>query len=319
MEKISIIVPVYNVRDYVGNTIESLLNQHYSNIELILINDGSTDDSLDILQSYARKDNRIVIIDKANGGTGSARNAGLKIASGNFISFVDGDDMLSCDALSENIQFLLEDTAIDWVLFPVIKKTDNQKIKDYSGFYPDQEKKIYGNENIIHCYVKGYLSGLACGSILRKKTFKNIFFPEKEFYEDSFFFTDMIATSKGCVLSNRGAYYYVQREGSAQLKGISYDRLVSKLHNLIYRNALLRKSNIYENYCNKTEEEFYYYLKTEKAKGIEYADDIKSLLLKGIDHKIRINLSKELKILIYKIVGYKKLYSIWKRYIEKNK
>lgn len=141
MEKISIIVPVYNVRDYIGNTIESLLNQHYPNIELILINDGSTDDSLDILQSYVRKDNRIVIINKANGGTGSARNAGLKIASGNFISFVDGDDMLSCDALSENIQFLLEDTAIDWVLFPVIKKTDNQKIKDYSGFCPNQEKK----------------------------------------------------------------------------------------------------------------------------------------------------------------------------------
>lgn len=307
MEKISIIVPVYNVRDYIGNTIESLLNQYYTNIELILINDGSTDDSLDILQSYVRKDNRIVIIDKANGGTGSARNVGLKIASGNFISFVDGDDMLSCDALSENIQFLLEDTAIDWVLFPVIKKTDNQKIKDYSGFCPNQEKKIYGNENIIHYYVKGYLSGLACGSILRKEVFKDILFPEKEFYEDSFFFTDMIATSKGCVLSNRGAYYYVQREGSSQLKGISYDRLVSKLHNLIYRNALLRKNNIYENYCNKIEDEFYYYLKTEKAKGIEYADDIKCLLLKEINHKIKINFFKELKILIYKIAGYKNI------------
>ena len=100
--KFSIIVPVYNVRNYLGICIESLINQTLKDIEIICVNDGSTDDSLGILQEYAKKDYRIRIYDKANGGSSSARNLGLDIAEGDFILFVDSDDVLekgACDRL----------------------------------------------------------------------------------------------------------------------------------------------------------------------------------------------------------------------------
>lgn len=100
--KFSIIVPVYNVRNYLGLCIESLINQTLKDIEIICVNDGSTDDSLDILQEYAKKDYRIKICDKLNGGSSSARNLGLDIAEGEFILFVDSDDILekeACDRL----------------------------------------------------------------------------------------------------------------------------------------------------------------------------------------------------------------------------
>ncbi|MBQ6994452.1 MAG: glycosyltransferase [Lachnospiraceae bacterium] len=100
--KFSIIVPVYNVRDYLGICMESLINQTIKDIEIICVNDGSTDDSLEILQQYAEKDYRIKVCDKVNGGSSSARNLGLDEAEGEFILFVDSDDILeknTCDRL----------------------------------------------------------------------------------------------------------------------------------------------------------------------------------------------------------------------------
>lgn len=92
--KISIIVPIYNVENYLGRCLDSILAQEYEDFEIIAINDGSTDNSLTILQEYAEKDNRISIIDKINNGVSSARNVGLSQARGEYIGFVDPDDWI---------------------------------------------------------------------------------------------------------------------------------------------------------------------------------------------------------------------------------
>ena len=92
--EISIIVPVYNVEKYLSQCIESIINQNYKNIEIILVNDGSTDKSGDICDSYSLKDNRIKVIHKKNEGVSIARNTGLKVATGEYIAFVDGDDFV---------------------------------------------------------------------------------------------------------------------------------------------------------------------------------------------------------------------------------
>lgn len=89
---ISIIVPIYNKENIISKTIESLIAQNYGNIEILLVNDGSKDKSLEICSAWAKKDGRIKVLDKENGGVSSARNAGLKAASGEYIGFVDGDD-----------------------------------------------------------------------------------------------------------------------------------------------------------------------------------------------------------------------------------
>ena len=99
--KVSVIVPVFNVGDYLSTSLDSILNQSLEDIEIICINDGSTDDSLKILENYAKKDNRIKIISKENEGQGTARNVGLDNACGEFISFVDADDFIKKDMLEK--------------------------------------------------------------------------------------------------------------------------------------------------------------------------------------------------------------------------
>lgn len=95
--KVSIIVPIYNMEKYLGRCIDSILVQTHTNIEVILVDDGSTDSSPQVCDDYAKRDPRIKVIHKSNGGLSSARNAGLDIATGDYIGFVDSDDYISTD------------------------------------------------------------------------------------------------------------------------------------------------------------------------------------------------------------------------------
>ena len=99
MIKVSIIIPVYNVADYVSNCIDSVIKQSYSNLEIIIVNDGSTDNSADICRRKANLDSRILYLEKENGGLSTARNYGLKFATGDFIYFLDSDDYLVINAI----------------------------------------------------------------------------------------------------------------------------------------------------------------------------------------------------------------------------
>ena len=100
MELVTIIVPVYNTSKYLNKCLDTLLAQTYENIEIILVDDGSTDNSLEICKSYEEKDKRIVVISKANGGSSSARNVGLDAAKGSYVGFVDSDDYVDGDFVS---------------------------------------------------------------------------------------------------------------------------------------------------------------------------------------------------------------------------
>ena len=91
---ISVIIPIYNIEKYVERCIKSIINQTYSNLEIILVDDGSSDSSPEICDKFANIDSRIIVIHKKNGGLSDARNNGLKIAKGNYISFIDGDDYI---------------------------------------------------------------------------------------------------------------------------------------------------------------------------------------------------------------------------------
>ena len=114
--KVSVIVPVYNVEQYLRQCLDSLINQTLKDIEIICVNDGSTDNSLEILQSYAKQDDRIKVINQENGGAGSARNKGMIEASGKCLYFIDGDDYLQLDAL-EKIYQKIADTNADICVF----------------------------------------------------------------------------------------------------------------------------------------------------------------------------------------------------------
>lgn len=108
---ISVIVSVYNTASYLRRCLDSVINQTYTNLEIILVNDGSTDNSLDILKEYEKKDKRIIIVDKENGGCGASRNAGLKIAHGEYYAFVDSDDYLDIRMYETMLNSLLNNKA----------------------------------------------------------------------------------------------------------------------------------------------------------------------------------------------------------------
>ena len=111
-KKISVIVPVYQVEEYLEKCIESIINQTYKNLEIILVDDGSKDKCPSICDRYQKMDNRIVVIHKENGGLSSARNAGLDIATGELVTFVDSDDYIEADMLAV-LASILEDYRCD--------------------------------------------------------------------------------------------------------------------------------------------------------------------------------------------------------------
>ena len=152
--KVSVIVPVYNVEKYLAECINSIINQTLKEIEIICVNDGSTDSSLDILREYEKKDNRIKVINKSNGGISSARNAGIEAANGKYIAFVDSDDWVDLDAYEILYRFAKEQHAdilcAGWRNVPAKKcgrKDCCPKFKVYNDWFKAKKKR----ESIISC------------------------------------------------------------------------------------------------------------------------------------------------------------------------
>ena len=148
---ISIIIPVYNVSNYLDKCLESICNQTYQNIEIITVNDGSKDDSLNILKKWKKKDSRITIIDKENGGLSDARNVGMDASSGDYIGFVDSDDYVDEDFYE--------------ILVANLEKYDADiSCCRYSNVWEDGTKESIGNDGEIHIYegleaLKEYIYG----------------------------------------------------------------------------------------------------------------------------------------------------------------
>ena len=115
MPKISVIVPVYNTEKYIGRCIESILNQSYKELEVIVINDGSSDGSAEIIRKYAENDSRIIFIDNKNYGVSESRNIGIRNAKGEYIQFVDSDDFIDENMLKDTLK-LLEEHNVDMVI-----------------------------------------------------------------------------------------------------------------------------------------------------------------------------------------------------------
>jgi glycosyltransferase involved in cell wall biosynthesis len=156
---VSIIIPVYNVQDYLEECIDSLLNQTYKNIEIITIDDGSTDSSLKILMEYEKKINNLKVIKQGNEGQSIARNNGIKIAEGKYIYFLDSDDYLSKYTI-ENLVLKMERNDLDLIRFSAKSFTKSKEIKinnhqyDFSKYF--ESNKIYSKEEFIRTSLRAY-------------------------------------------------------------------------------------------------------------------------------------------------------------------
>ena len=208
--KISIIVPIYNVDKYLNKCLDSIINQTYDNLEIILVDDGSTDKCPLICDEYKNIDSRIIVIHKDNKGLSSARNAGLDIATGDLIGFVDSDDFLELDMyeiLKSNMDKYLSDIAIcDF------KKVD-KKTKVHS--FSKNEFSITGKDKFLYIHNEySSVAVVAWNKLYKRELFDNIRYKEGKLYEDRFIIYELLEKAKSISYILKPLYNYVYREDS---------------------------------------------------------------------------------------------------------
>ena len=210
-KKVSIIVPVYNVERYVEKCIRSILDQSYQNIEIIIVDDGSTDDSYNVCTDLREESpDKIKLFKKENGGLSSARNFGLLRAQGEYISFVDSDDIVSQDFI-EKLVFLLEETGSSISCCQVAKFNNEKKPK----FTHKVKYSEYNAKKAIELLVTNKIPSHACNKLYAASLFQNIEFPIDRNYEDIFIMYKIFKDAKKVALYNNAKLYgYLQRKGS---------------------------------------------------------------------------------------------------------
>ena len=212
---ISVIVPVYNVERYIRKCLDSIRSQSYKNLEIILVDDGSTDKSSIICDLYKELDERVVVIHKENGGLSSARNAGLKKAKGDLIGFVDGDDYIDVtmyEKLKENMDKYKSDIAVCSFYKSYKYLTDLVEGTDTEAVYQGKEKFAnLENENDL-------LTTVPCNKLYKKTIFKSISYPEGKLFEDSYIITDILTKAKKVSYLNEPLYYYTMRKSAISSK-----------------------------------------------------------------------------------------------------
>lgn len=208
---ISIIVPVYNVQEYVSKCLLSICRQTYQNLEIIVIDDGSTDDSGRICDMLAKQDNRIKVVHQSNGGQSFARNRGLSMASGEYIGFVDGDDWIKIDMYEALYYLLLENDADISVCSHYVVKSGGIKTKYASGkisvYSSEEAMKVLIEDRLIRSYV--------WDKLYKRDLFDQICFPINRLFEDLAVSYRIFHRAKRVTMQQCPKYYYLVREGSA--------------------------------------------------------------------------------------------------------
>ena len=212
MKLVSVVIPVYNVEKYVEKCLDSVINQTYQNLEIIIVNDGSTDNSLSVCQKKKLSDSRIKLINKENGGLSSARNAGIECAQGEFICFIDSDDWIELDYI-EVLLNGMENTNVDISVIQMIKVKDFNKI----AFQSESQTKwdIFERETAMRELFSSNLIGYSANNKLyRISLFKSIRYPEGMLMEDKGTTYRLIDSSTKVAVNGSTKYHYYLRDNS---------------------------------------------------------------------------------------------------------
>lgn len=234
MAKVSVIVPVYNVEKYLKRCLDSLINQTLSDIDIICINDGSKDSSLQILEQYAQKDSRIVIYNQENSGLSVARNTGLEHASGEYIGFVDSDDWVDLD-FYEKLYNSAKNNNADIAVADFIREHPNKKPKRLKL----KEEKIYTTPEDKFMICKVYREGCVWNKIYRTEFIHsiNLKFVPKMYYEDRDFTIRSLYFSKKLVTTPNTYYRYFVNPKSIVNKRRNY---IQDEHYILVRQQVLQ-------------------------------------------------------------------------------
>lgn len=206
-EKVSIIVPVYNVEDYLEKCIVSLINQTFKNIEILLIDDGSTDNSGTICDKYKELDNRIKVFHKKNGGLANVRNYGIAHANGEYIAFVDSDDYVDHDYIECFISGVTKYNSKITLMGHIYEKEHEWIIRQIS----ETEKVLTIEDAMTELLLDKRLNSYMWQGMFHKSVFTDIVFPDGENYEDFRTMPDIFANAGAVTLLPVEKYHYIQR------------------------------------------------------------------------------------------------------------
>lgn len=249
-KKLSIVVPVYNVKKYVQQCAESLINQTYKNLEIILVDDGSTDGSGALCDKMAETDKRIRVIHKQNGGLSDARNKGIDAASGEYIGFVDSDDWVSPDMYEKMLEFMIQENAdiavCGWI----------EEFRDSSRKKCPYSKSLNKNQAMTELLNNITIADHAGDKLYRTHLFRNIRYPAGKTYEDIRTTYQLFNCSERVVFISEAFYHYRQRKGSIargnfHLKKMEWLDAVKSL----YEDPIIVSNNLF---CSIIEERIFH-------------------------------------------------------------
>ena len=236
MVKVSVVVPVYNVEDYLAECLDSIVNQTLKDIEIICVNDGSTDNSLEILNEYAKKDDRITVISQENAGHAVATNRGMELAKGEYLFLMDSDDFLKLDAFEDTVK-LAEEKDVDFVLFQAINYyMDTGEYKEQENYSMNRLANFVGDKVFNWKDVKKYIFNISVTpwSKLYKRQFIEdcgAKFPEGLIFDDNIFFWDVLFNAERIVFLRK--HLFVRRWHSASSTKAGDKRFLDSIE--IYR------------------------------------------------------------------------------------
>lgn len=274
---VTVVIPVYNVEAYLKECLDSIVNQSYENLEILAVNDGSTDSSLMILEGYAAKDSRITILNKENGGLSDARNYGISHAHGETICFIDGDDVIDRDfvyRLKEALDASNADIAVS----------------DMCYFYEDGHTEESDGGNFRQGSVRETpslirINNSACNKLYKTFICKEVAFPKGKLYEDLATEPIYLYLAKSIIKVNAPLYRYRQRQGSIQHV---IDRKVFDIYDAIDRvKAYVQTHGNEENVLKEVQTMYCVYgLDITTLKIKDYADPkkMKSMLKENMEH-----------------------------------
>jgi len=316
---ISVIVPVYNSAKYLEQCVDSIINQTYENLEIILVDDGSTDGSSDLCDSIKKRDKRITVIHKKNGGAASARNAGLKLAKGEFIGFADSDDWLELDMFQHMFEVLNKNDA-DLVLVSLFLEyeIENKSVKSpkISGTFNSTQavhKQLYHEDGFC---------GAPWDKLYKRELFDNLEFPEGLITED-YYVNGVIYSKLNRMVVDSGCYYhYRMQENSVCHQPVNihtYDEIktAQKLIEFYKENNVAQKLD-YDFYLALSYHHVLYNLVIKGADRStikKYQKTFNNNLYKCI-FNFKVSNFKKIKMLLFGFnpMGYKKIQSFLKKY-----
>lgn len=208
--EIDVIVPVYNVENYLRKCIDSILNQTFRKFQLILVDDGSTDTSGEICDEYEKKDSRVVVLHKKNGGISSARNCGIERSNAPYLTFVDSDDYVAPDLL-EHLYNCIKKEKADVSACRLCEIYDRKPEKRIGG----KPCRVVSSREAVRLVMEAEIISVhSVGKLYKKELFETVKYPDGRTAEDAFVIVDILKQCKRIVITTAEKYFYIHHENS---------------------------------------------------------------------------------------------------------